>query len=357
MLGSHVVFRQSVRRGLFRLLSTTAAETPRPRARGRPRKISIATAEEGCTVKNATVELPIRRGPGRPRKTAPAGDVTAAVVDVQAKRSRKTSLKDERSDVDLSTADGLEKIRGVKGRALKTTKTSTTKRARSLSPPMPPQKHWDLASFLSYAAKTNMKTNTCVYRGHHYEYIVAETLKRYNFTLEKTGRANDLGIDLVGTWYLPEEPREQRVLIQCKNSKPRPAFVRELAAAHLGAPAGWTGADVMTLLVTRDAATEGVRDALRRSKLPMCFMQITESGRMLQCVWNDAAYASRLTGMTATNEYRKDAGHLIAPSLKHGRLSGEVCLFWMGQRFPQTSLGSMQGLLEESQPESRLTTD
>ncbi|SMR62766.1 unnamed protein product [Zymoseptoria tritici ST99CH_1A5] len=196
----------------------------------------------------------------------------------------------------------------------------------------PTTNHHDLASFLEHSRNIDSKTGTTVYRGTHYEYTVIEFLRTYNFTLRRTGRSNDLGIDLLGQWQLPSDPQELRVLVQCKASKPRPAMVRELEGAYVGAPAGWRGADVMALLITRDPATLGVRNALQRSRLPMGFAQITENGAMRQFMWNHAAQEARLTGMSVTNEYRRGSSPSSSDSSDSG-VESAVSLQWMGKRW------------------------
>lgn len=338
MLCSHVVLRQSLRRCHARLASTAAAAAAARKPPKRSRKTPISAAlEQASTPATTPGELPVRRGRGRPRKTAHIdGNAPATLVEPPAKPSRKTSVKDGKgvsSQVAAAAAADVVKRTIAKAR---TPKTPVTKRSpspkRRQSLLAPPQKHHDLASFLEYAERANLKKGTTVYKGHHYEYTVVEALKRYNFTLQKMGRQNDLGIDLLGTWHLPAEPHELRIIISCKASKPKPCFVRELEGAYVGAPAGWRGQDVMALLVTRDPATPGVRDALQRSRLPMGFAQITELGYMQQLMWNHAAQESRLTGMSVTNTYRKPEGEPLTSSVG-GRLPGAISLLWMGKQW------------------------
>lgn len=370
MLCSHVVFRQSVRRSHARLASTAAAEARKPRAR--PHKTPITTAavekapQQPCTAPSASSALLPRRGPGRPRK-APLlsvdGNAPAAVSDAPGTRPRRSAPKDGRSDIPEAAADGLKNSKAKAVAVLKQPKASVTQRARSPkrrpSLLVPPQKHHDLASFIDYAAKVKLKPSSTVYRGHHYEYTVVETLKRYSFALQKMGRANDLGIDLLGTWNLPMEPCELRVLIQCKASRPRPSMVRELEGAYAGAPAGWKGDDVMALLITREPATPGVRDALERSRLPMGFAQVSELGHMQQFIWNTAAQVSRLTGMTVTNMYDPAAGGPISPTINDGRLPGAISLLWDGKKWSaaNTPLHSIGKSLAGSQLESTVDQD
>ncbi|CZT19917.1 uncharacterized protein RCC_05774 [Ramularia collo-cygni] len=347
MLCRHVVFRQSVSRALSRLLSTTAAGAPKPR--GRPRKTPITIADESTGQREedaanaAPGELLIKRGPGRPRKAI-------KVVDVPSTGSGKPPRKDGQSSKETATTIVSKNDRAKRVAA----KTSPAKRTKSLKQrPLPLRpNHHDLKSFLEYAGRAELNKDTSVYRGTLYEYVVAEALQqRYNFSLRRMGRSNDLGIDLIGAWTLPEEPCELRVLIQCKASKPRPSYVRELEGAYAGAPPGWKGADVMLMLITRDPATPGVIAGLYRSRAPLGFAQITEEGEVLQFIWNKVAQESRLTGMSVTNMYKAPAGDLIPPAHdRNGRLTGAISLNWMGARCSglHTSLQGMHGPQSES---------
>jgi hypothetical protein len=196
----------------------------------------------------------------------------------------------------------------------------------------PTTNHHDLASFLEHSRNINSNPDTAVYRGTHYEYTVIEFLKTYNFALQRTGRSNDLGIDLLGHWHLPKDPQELRVLVQCKASKPRPSMIRELEGAYVGAPSGWRGADVMALLIARDPATLGTRNALQRSRLPMGFAQITESGVLRQFMWNHVAQEARLTGMSVTSEYRETEDR-SSQSVSKSNVENAISLQWMGKQW------------------------
>ena len=173
-----------------------------------------------------------------------------------------------------------------------------------LLPPIS-QKHHDLASFLAYADRTAMNTTSTVYRGTHFEYTVADTLRTFSFTLHRTGRSNDLGIDLMGHWTLPvqEHGRTIPVLIQCKAAKTTPAMVRELEGAYVGAPAGWRGDGVLGVLVSTQAATKGVSAAIQRSRWPLGMMQITREGEMKQFIWNAVAAQIGLDGLGVAVRY------------------------------------------------------
>ncbi|KAF2763703.1 hypothetical protein EJ03DRAFT_251338, partial [Teratosphaeria nubilosa] len=166
--------------------------------------------------------------------------------------------------------------------------------------------HHDLASFLNHTKMTNGSTTSAVYKGTHFEYTVAEALKSYNFGLHRTGRSNDLGIDLVGRWELPTHTAGadgMPVLLQCKFAKPTPAMVRELEGAYTGAPAGWQGSGVLAILASTHASTEGVRAACQRSRWPLGVMQITREGEVKQFVWNAVAADAGLEGLGVAVRY------------------------------------------------------
>ncbi|KXL45684.1 MAG: hypothetical protein FE78DRAFT_79794 [Acidomyces sp. 'richmondensis'] len=166
-------------------------------------------------------------------------------------------------------------------------------------------KHHDLLSFLAYAERSNLNKTSNVYKGTHYEYTVAAALESYNFILQRTGRSNDLGIDLVGHWMLPGSNGKVTeafgsdipVLIQCKFAKPTPSMIRELEGTYVGAPAGWNGPNVLALLVSTQQATEGVRAAVQRSKWPLGVVQVTRSGVTRGFLWNAVASEAGLQGL------------------------------------------------------------
>lgn len=210
-----------------------------------------------------------------------------------------------------------------------------------LLPPVT-QKHHDLPSFLAYTDATNLNINSTVYRGTHFEYTVAHTLRSFAFMLQRTGRSNDLGIDLVGHWMLPpstaQKPRECKgkakeagrtmpVLVQCKASKLTPAMVRELEGAYVGAPAGWRGEGVLGVLVSTTPATKGVQAAVQRSRWPLCVMQISREGAVRQVVWNAVAAEAGLEGVGVAAKYHD------APTEGDGEegVQQSISLMWMGK--------------------------
>lgn len=192
--------------------------------------------------------------------------------------------------------------------------------------------HNDLKSFLRYANETGLKTTSTVYVGTHYEYVVRDSLRQLGFDLTRTGRGNDYGIDLLGHWTVPSLPAHTplRVLLQCKaRSGPlTPNHIRELEGAFAGAPAGWRGDGVLGILVATREATRGVREALRRSSIPLGFVMATaDEGKILQFIWNNEASENGLEGMGVTTRYMHDTGS--------GRGNGdgverEIALTWNG---------------------------
>ena len=256
---------------------------------------------------------PTRRKRGRPRK-----DETSSTVA----NARKTK-EDQRSSSESANSGKTTSNR----RPRKRTSRSTILPPRLLQPS---GNHHDLSSFLAYADRVNLNTSTNVYKGTLYEYTIASVLSRFNFTLHRSGRSNDLGIDLVGHFHLPsaaaksrsknKSSQELRVLVQCKALKPTPAMVRELEGAYVGAPAGWGSGDVLALLVASKEATKGVRDALQRSRWPMGLMQVTAEGVVKQFLWNAVAEEIGLAGLGVTVKYADGSN-----------ANSSLALTWMGR--------------------------
>lgn len=189
--------------------------------------------------------------------------------------------------------------------------------------------HDDLKSFLKHAEVSGLAEKSTVYVGTHYEYTVVETLKLFGFSLTRTGRSSDLGIDLVGQWTVASSPSPLRTIIQCKarSKKLAPENVRELEGAFTGAPAGWRAKGVLGFLIAPEAATKGVRDAMVRSSLPLGFMQISREGRVKQCLWNHVASENGLEGLGVT--LRHDAVQPQDEGMSHG--GSDVVLTWKGR--------------------------
>lgn len=179
-----------------------------------------------------------------------------------------------------------------------------------------PSNHHDLPSFLSYAERNSLSPRSTVYVGTHYEYTVLSALATHNFSLRRVGGASDYGIDLLGTWTLPSLPSPLRVIVQCKAlASPRPASIRELEGAFVGAPTGWkrgeglAGSNVVGLLVAPGPSTKGVRDAMGRSRWPMGFVSCAqETGVVRQFIWNQAAVREGLEGIGVVFRHDENGG-------------------------------------------------
>ena len=169
--------------------------------------------------------------------------------------------------------------------------------------------HQDLASFLAYAKRQKLSETSTTFQGTHYEYTVASGLTRLGFDVLRTGKASDLGIDLLGWWHLPlsshSDAQPMKVLLQCKAyvAKLGPRYVRELEGSFPGAPAHWQGNGVMGFLVAPSEATKGMREAMVKSRLPLGFMQVTRDGKVLQMLWNQKASLWGLEGFGVTKKF------------------------------------------------------
>ncbi|KAF2467355.1 uncharacterized protein BDR25DRAFT_234784 [Lindgomyces ingoldianus] len=191
--------------------------------------------------------------------------------------------------------------------------------------------HNSLPSFLEYANRVNLSPSKTVYVGTHYEYVAALSLLRLGFSLLRTGRKSDAGIDLIGHWILPQLPEPLPVIVQCKarSCGLAPKHVRELEGAFQGTPAEWRKKDVLGLLVTTQKATRGVLEALGMNRWPMGFVKVSRTGTVEQFLWN------RKNG----KKRRRNAGQY-----KDAGARKDIQLTWMGEPiFPDR-----EGLDEET---------
>jgi hypothetical protein len=162
--------------------------------------------------------------------------------------------------------------------------------------------HNSLATFLEYANRVGLTPAKTVYKGTHYEYATALSLLRLGFSLTRTGRKSDGGIDLIGHWILPQLEAPLPVILQCKARKApcAPRHIRELEGAFQGIPPDWRKQDVLGLLVTTQKHTKGMLEELQGSRRPMGFVKITEAGVIEQFLWNYAATNKGLEGVGVT---------------------------------------------------------
>lgn len=270
----------------------------------------------------------------RARKVAGA-ELGAASLCKKTANATKSIAPGNKSTTasDVNIADDLEIPRKSRKREL---------REKSIPPRLlasTSNKYNDLASFEVYTKESKLSTASNVYKGTHYEYTVAQTLQTFGFSLHRTGRSDDLGIDLIGHWMLPRlakaHSRELRVLVQCKAAKPQPSMVRELEGAYVGAPAGWNKEDdVLALLVASKEATRGVREAVQRSTKPMGMLQITPEGEPKQFLWNRVAAQIGLKGLGVTLKYGDMSHHdseKTGEALETTGMKETIALTWWGK--------------------------
>ncbi|KAJ5387525.1 hypothetical protein N7509_010066 [Penicillium cosmopolitanum] len=198
--------------------------------------------------------------------------------------------------------------------------------------PTPTTQHNNLPTFLTYASHTSLPPTSTVYVGTHYEYTVQATLRQYALSLHRIGGRDDAGIDLIGTWHLPERERERavRVLVQCKALKTKlgPNLVRELEGALRQAPVGWRTGQTAGMLVSPREATKGVRDTLARSSYPLFWLLVERDGVVKQVLWNSrAGEVLGLDPLAVENRY----GTSLA---EDGCITSQVALTWDGCDVP-----------------------
>ncbi|GIC85456.1 uncharacterized protein Aud_001287 [Aspergillus udagawae] len=190
-------------------------------------------------------------------------------------------------------------------------------------PPSPSQHHNDLASFLAYAERTPLPTTSTTYIGTHYEYTVQQTLRRFAFSLHRVGGRADAGIDLVGTWHLPQHEHPLRVFVQCKALKTKlgPNLVRELEGTFRQSPVGWRTGTKIGVLVGPREATKGVRDAMARSAYPLLWMMVERNGELQQALWNSCAEELGLGALGVEMVYGGESGRRISLTWDGSELS------------------------------------
>ncbi|KAL8660649.1 MAG: hypothetical protein Q9202_006353 [Teloschistes flavicans] len=221
------------------------------------------------------------------------------------------------------------------GRKLYSAKTSSTSST--------PQSHNSLQTFLAYARSTSLSPQSAIYTGTYYEYLCLSTLSRLGFSLSRIGGRSDQGIDLLGTWSLPSIPPGHpplKCLIQCKASKLKitPDVVREVEGSFAGAPAGFSGEEVVGVLCAKREATKGVREAVRRSKRPVVWVMLEDwgaeegtGGMVRQILWNQRVSELGAEGVGVGVKY--------LPGEKEG-VRKEVGLTWRGELWePESSSG------------------
>lgn len=227
-------------------------------------------------------------------------------------------------------------------------------------PPSSSPHHHSLSTFLSYAARTSLSATSPVYVGTYYEYLCLSTLPRLGFALVRTGGRADCGIDLLGRWRLPSLPYPLRVLVQCKatKAKPAPERIRELEGAVAGAPDGWRGPNTVGVLCAKQAATRGVRDAVRRCGIPVVWVMLEEDegrGRVRQVLWNEKVAAMGAEGVgvgvryVIGNPHRGEEAIPPAAAAPREGMEKEAVLLWEGREWDP-------GVNETEEPPSHVPT-
>ncbi|TKA68172.1 hypothetical protein B0A55_07350 [Friedmanniomyces simplex] len=335
MLRSHVRPLTSSLTQRFRYaLSLTAAQSTAPQNR------PASSDAPRVAVTRKTVRVPKQDALFRP-------DIglaeRQAILDASIQAVKKPTTKSKRTkattpaskEEELAPSEATE-IDPPKARKRRTTKVKTPVVPPRLLPPTE-QKHHDLPSFLAHVSRSNLSTTSSVYKGTHFEYTVAAALQSLNFTLQRTGRSNDLGIDLVGHWSLPAEHGKKKdyhvpVLVQCKAARPTPAMIRELEGAYTGAPAGWRGDGVLALLANVHPSTKGVREAVQRSRWPLGVLQVTREGEVKQFLWNAVAVQVGLEGLGVAVRYASKRGGVLEAGEDDNReTASSIGLTWLGK--------------------------
>lgn len=146
--------------------------------------------------------------------------------------------------------------------------------------------HHSLQSFIDYASSTNLDLKSTVFKGTLHEYSVLETLKTYSFDLSRVGGNDDKGIDLKGTWKLPNNSIP--IIIQCKNEAKKigPKYIRELSGIKSLTPR------TISMLASTSMFTPMAMQTMAGSSQPICltlFKQHSEGAALQQLIWNRAA--------------------------------------------------------------------
>ncbi|MCJ1282254.1 hypothetical protein MMC26_001577 [Xylographa opegraphella] len=227
---------------------------------------------------------------------------------------------------------GRKSIADIAAPAALTTKNRRLPRQASVASLPPSSQHDSLESFLAYAQDTKLSTSSTTYVGTYYEYLCALSLRRLGFNLTRTGGRADAGIDLLGSWQLPDSSHPLRCIVQCKKLKAKagPNLVRELEGAFAGTPAGWRGGDVVGVLCAGREATKGVREAIRNARRGLVWCQIEDMGegvgRVRQMLWNQRVGALGAEGVSVGVRHT-----LVAGDVGERGCHDEVVLMWKGE--------------------------
>jgi hypothetical protein len=176
--------------------------------------------------------------------------------------------------------------------------------------------HASLRTFLARAKRTHLDRTSTTFAGTYYEYATQALLRRYGFEVDRVGGRGDRGVDLRGVWRIrtataggdpagtdsdssskTENQTEVPVIVQCKRlkSKVGPNLIRELEGALAGR------GNTLGVLVGTQGATKGVREAMGRSRVGICWV-------MLQLVGEDDGGNGEEEGGDEAAEQDKEKG-------------------------------------------------
>lgn len=130
------------------------------------------------------------------------------------------------------------------------------------------------------------------------------------------------------------------MLVQCKSRKAKasPEQIRELEGAVAGAPEGWRGARTVGVLCAKREATRGVRDAVRRCRIPVVWVMVEDlgpgGGRVRQVLWNEKVGEVGGEGVGVGIAYSRGGGGGVANGVER-----EAVLMWEGRMWDPSGLG------------------
>lgn len=161
----------------------------------------------------------------------------------------------------------------------RTANHTVSHRVRFVSSATDPSHH-SLSTFLEYARRTQLDRASTTFAGTYYEYATQSLLRRYGFGLTRVGGRGDRGVDLKGMWTVATAENKTEValpvIVQCKRlkSKVGPNLMRELEGALAGR------SNTLGVLVGTQGATKGVREAMGRSRVGICWIMLEVEERV-----------------------------------------------------------------------------
>jgi len=148
---------------------------------------------------------------------------------------------------------------------------------------------------------------------------VKETLKSFGMSLERTGGSGDKGVDLRGTWAIPNLPPEQSqnprvydALVQCKCTNIGPAAIRELDGTVSSKKPEAVG-----ILAAPKPCSPGTRKHMAMSSRPLMYLCLKkEEGVVEQIIWNTPV-SVLLPGMGVRAIHLKDRTEIVLTIHEH----------------------------------------